>query len=57
MYLKDDTSECLCWGEPKVTGGGGGSRQLAGGGERASPYKALPRGRTATVSLVENIRR
>lgn len=31
--------------------------RLAGGGERASPYKALPRGRTATVSLVENIRR
>ncbi|KYM96381.1 hypothetical protein ALC62_13033 [Cyphomyrmex costatus] len=30
---------------------------LSGGGERASLYKALPRGRTATVSLVENIRR
>lgn len=30
---------------------------LASGGERASPYKALPRGSSATVSLVENIRR
>lgn len=30
---------------------------LVSGGERASPYKALPRGSSATVSLVENIRR
>lgn len=28
VYLKSDTGERLCWGEPKVTSGGGGSRQL-----------------------------
>lgn len=55
--MKSDTGERLRWGEPKVTGGGGSSRRLTGGDERASPYKALPRGRTVTVSRVENIRR
>lgn len=41
-------------------GGKGGWFETVGwlvGGERASPYKALPRGSSATVSLVENIRR
>lgn len=68
VYLKGDKGERFCWNESKFTGGGGGGNDrrkggmirdgwLVSGGERASPYKALPRGSSATVSLVENIRR
>ncbi|EZA46826.1 hypothetical protein X777_01120 [Ooceraea biroi] len=40
-----------------VTGGWARDGRPAGGGERANPYQALPRGLSTTVSLVENIRR
>ncbi|KYM81894.1 hypothetical protein ALC53_07686 [Atta colombica] len=55
--LKDDTSACVEANQKLLVAGVLRDGWLAGGGERASLYKALPRGRTATVSLVENIRR
>jgi len=56
---KGDRDECSRWSERRVAVGGGWGvardGRPVGGGERASPYQALPRGRSATVSLVENI--